>query len=288
LQACVLQRKTLSMQAAAPNEDRRQREATFHDQWAGDVDVQETLVDETFTSATAVENQHILREFGDVRGLAVLDYGCGAAEGGIFLAKRGARVVAIDVSPRMLEVAQKLARQHGVEIETRLVTGDTIPAADAEFDRIYGNGVLHHVPLDMAIPELARVLKPTGKACFIEPLPYNPLINVYRKIAKEVRTPDEHPISFAQIESFKARFGDVTHREFWLTSLLVFLKFYAWDRVNPNRERYWKKIYTDAPRIAPMFRALQRIDERLLASVPTLGRLCWNTVISVSNPRGPR
>jgi 2-polyprenyl-3-methyl-5-hydroxy-6-metoxy-1,4-benzoquinol methylase len=275
---------TSAMQSVAPNDERRKREATFHDQWAESIDVAETLVDETFTSATAVENQHILQEFGDLRGLTVLDYGCGAAEGGIFLAKRGARVVAVDVSAHSLEVANKLAKEHGVEIETRLVTSDKIPAADGEFDRIYGNGVLHHVPLDTAIPELARVLKQSGKACFIEPLPYNPLINVYRKIAKEVRTPDEHPISFRQVESFKSSFGEVTHREFWLTSLLIFVKFYAWDRVNPNRERYWKKIYTDARQIAPLFLKLSRIDNELLTRLPGLGRMCWNTVISVSKP----
>lgn len=273
------------MQPSSSNDDRRQREAAFHDEWAADADVSDTLVDETFTSATAIENQHILGVFGDLNGLSVLDYGCGAAEGGIFLAKRGARVVAIDVSPRSLELAQALAAKNGVQIETRLVTDDKIPAADNEFDRVYGNGVLHHVPLDVAMPELARVMKPTAKGCFIEPLPYNPLINVYRKIAKAVRTPDEHPLSFEQIQAFNQHFSDVSHREFWLTTLAVFVKFYVWDRVDPNRERYWKKIYTDAAEIAPFFRPLQRIDEAVLARVPGLGKLCWNTVISVASPK---
>jgi SAM-dependent methyltransferase len=273
------------MQSSSSNDDRRQREAAFHDEWAADADVSDTLVDETFTSATAVENQHILEVFGDLQGLTVLDYGCGAGEGGIFLAKRGAKVVAVDVSPRSLELARKLATKNGVQIETRLVTDDKIPAADNEFDRVYGNGVLHHVPLDTAMPELARVMKPSAKGCFIEPLPYNPLINVYRKIAKEVRTPDEQPLSFEQVNAFHRHFSDVSHREFWLTTLAVFLKFYLWERVNPNRERYWKKIYTDAARIAPLFRPLQRFDESILARVPSLGKLCWTTVITVGSPK---
>jgi len=272
----------------ARDEERRQREAAFHDEWAAEVDIQSTLVDEAFTSVTAVENQHILDAFGNLEGLTVLDYGCGAGEGGVFLAKRGARVVAVDVSARSLEIAQKLAQLNGVTIETRLVTGEGIPAGDDEFDRIYGNGVLHHVSLDKAIPELSRVMKPSAIGCFIEPLPYNPLINVYRKIAKEVRTPDEQPLSFEQIESFRSHFDLVTHREFWLTTLAVFLKFYLWDRVNPNRERYWKKTYTDAARIAPLFQPLQRIDDKLLAGAPLIGRLCWTTVVTVGKPRKPR
>jgi SAM-dependent methyltransferase len=269
----------------SPNDDvRRQKEAQFHDQWAADVDLDQALVDETFTSTTALENQFVLEQFGDIRGMRVLDYGCGAAEGGIFLAKRGAQVVAIDVSPGMLDLAQRLAKRHGVEIETRVVAGDAIPAAAGEFDRVYGNGVLHHVPLSTAIPELARIMKPNAIGCFIEPLPYNPVINVYRKLAKEVRTLDEKPLSFQDIERFKASFGNVKHREFWLTTLAVFLKFYAWDRVNPNKERYWKKIYTDALKLAPFFDPLKKLDEALLSRLPALGKLCWNTVITVSAP----
>ena len=54
------------------------------------VDPAATPVDETFTGPTAAENQHILEQFGSVEGKRVLDYGCGAAEGGIYLAKLGA------------------------------------------------------------------------------------------------------------------------------------------------------------------------------------------------------
>ena len=264
---------------------RRHNESEFHDRWAAEIDPTDTLVDETFTSITAVENQHILAQFGDVRGKRVLDYGCGAAEGGVFLAKQGARVVGIDVSAGMLAAAQRLATRHGVEIETRQVTSDLIPAGDQEFDLIYGNGVLHHVSLPVAIPELARVMKPGGKGCFIEPLPYNPVINVYRRIAREVRTPDEKPLTFGDIERFRGSFGEVSHQEFWLTTLSVFLKFYLIDRANPNQERYWKKIYTDAGKLESFFGPLRNLDERLLKAIPPLRRLCWNTVITVAAPR---
>lgn len=273
------------MSSPGAEAQRRHNESEFHDRWAAEIDPTDTLVDETFTSITAVENQHILAQFGDVRGKRILDYGCGAAEGGVFLAKQGARVVGIDVSAGMLGAAQRLAARHGVEIETRQVTSDLIPAGDQEFDLIYGNGVLHHVSLPVAIPELARVMKPGGKGCFIEPLPYNPVINVYRRIAREVRTPDEKPLTFGDIERFRGSFGAVSHQEFWLTTLSVFLKFYLIDRANPNQERYWKKIYTDAGKLESFFGPLRKLDERLLKAIPPLRRLCWNTVITVAAPR---
>lgn len=264
--------------------ERRQKEAAFHDRWAAEIDPSNTLVDETFTASTAVENQHILHEFGDVRGKRVLDYGCGAAEGGVYLAKLGAQVVGVDVSTGMLEAAQKLAAHHGVSIETRPVTGDGIPADANEFDFVYGNGVLHHVDLGKARGELARVMKPEAKGCFIEPLKYNPIIEVYRLMAGTVRTEDENPLSFGDIESFRQNFREVSHREFWLATLAVFLKFFVVDRVHPKQERYWKKIYTDAASLGPIFNPLKRVDDRLLALLPPLRHLCWTSVITVARP----
>lgn len=266
-------------------EDRRRREAEFHDQWAADMDPKTTLVDETFTSITAIENQHILETFGDLRGKRVLDYGCGAGEGAIFLAKQGAQAVGIDVSPGMLKAAEKLAAHHGVSIETRLVTGDQIPADRQEFDFVYGNGVLHHVDLAHARAELARVLKPEGKGCFIEPLAYNPVIEVYRHIARAVRTEDERALSWEDVDAFHEWFDSVTHREFWFLTLSVFLKFFLVDRAHPAKVRYWKKIYTDAERLAWFFRPLRRTDDVLLRSLPPLRRLCWTTVITLAEPR---
>lgn len=270
---------------AVQHDERRQREAAFHDRWASELDPSEMLVDAPFTSVTALENQYILRQFGDLRGKRVLDYGCGAGEAGVYLAKLGARVVGVDVSAKMLEVAQTLARHHGVQIETRLVTGEGIPAVEGEFDRVYGNGVLHHVDLTTTRRELARVLNASGVACFIEPLAYNPVIEVYRRIAQAVRTADEAPLTFADIDRFGECFEQVEHREFWLTTLSVFLKFFLIDRVHPKQERYWKKIYKDAPQLERWFLPLKDVDEALLQRWPRLGRWCWTSVVTLRGPR---
>lgn len=264
---------------------RLEREAEFHDRWAAEIDPAAALVDESFTAVTALENAHVARLFGDVRGLRILDYGCGAAEGGVYFAKQGATVVGADVSAGMLAAAQKLAAHHGVSLETRHVTGAGIPAERGEFDRIYGNGVLHHVDLGTAVPELARVMKPEGIGCFIEPLSYNPVIALYRWLAEAVRTPDERPLRFRDIARFEPHFAEVSHRELWLTSLAIFGKFFLVDRAHPSRERYWKKVITDGPANAWWFARLPALDEAILARLPVLSAMCWNTVIRVARPR---
>jgi SAM-dependent methyltransferase len=67
-------------------------------------------------------------------------------------------VVAVDLSPRMVE----LARSRG--IEARVADVQDLPYADAEFDVVVANWVLYHVPdLDLALREVARVLRPDGR-----------------------------------------------------------------------------------------------------------------------------
>lgn len=267
---------------------RLQREAEFHDRWAAGIDPRAALVDESFTAVTAIENAYIAREFGDVRGLRVLDYGCGAAEAGVYFAKQGASVVGVDVSAGMLDAAQRLAAHHGVSIETRRVRGPAIPADRGEFDRIYGNGVLHHVDMTTAVPELARVMNPEAIGCFIEPLSYNPAIAVYRRLAEAMRTQDERPLRFRDIRRFAPHFEEVSHREFWLTALAIFGKFFLVDRVHPSRERYWERVITEGPANAWWFRRLPAIDEELLSRWPLLSAMCWNTVIRVARPAWAR
>lgn len=93
------------------------------------------------------------------RGLrTVLEVGCGWGE----LAERiereaGARVVALDLSPRMVE----LACERGVDAQL----GDVqqLPFEDAAFDAVVAAWMLYHVPdLDRALAEVARVLRPGG------------------------------------------------------------------------------------------------------------------------------
>ena len=88
-----------------------------------------------------------------------LDAGCGMGE----LAERvqrelAAEVVAVDISPRMVE----LTRARGVDASEADV--QALPFEDDSFDCVAANWVLYHVPdLDRGVRELARVLRPGGR-----------------------------------------------------------------------------------------------------------------------------
>jgi len=72
-----------------------------------------------------------------------------------------------DLSPGMVEVAQRNARNLGFEVEGRVADAERLPYDDETFDIVIGHAVLHHIPdLDVAFAEILRVLKPGGRLVF--------------------------------------------------------------------------------------------------------------------------
>lgn len=269
-----------SPQAAAETSIARERE--FHDDWASGIDDAAVPVVETFTASTSPEPRWLIDNLGDLRGKRVLELGSGAGEGAVYFAMQGAEVTATDLSPGMLEVVKRVAKRHNVSVATQVSSADDLSGfADNSFDVVYAANLLHHVDIAKTLDEVKRVLKPGGYGAFWDPIAHNPAINIYRAMASEVRTEDEHPIRRSQMKLFTARFAEVRTKFFWLTSLLIFCKFYFIDRIHPNEDRYWKRILTREADIRPWYKPLAALDAALLRLVPILGWWCWNIAVLV-------
>jgi SAM-dependent methyltransferase len=99
------------------------------------------------------------------RGKRCLDAGCGGGRGSILMGEAGAReVVGVDLSPTNVESCTKRALQKGLpNLTFQRQSLVSLPFADASFDVVWCNGVLHHTAEpDRALIEIARVLKPGG------------------------------------------------------------------------------------------------------------------------------
>lgn len=109
---------------------------------------------------------------GDVRGLDVLELGCGGGQFALQLAARGARVTGLDNSPAQLDHARQLQLQAGLSFPLVLSPAEQLPFADASFDLVFNDfgAATFADPLPM-VPEVARVLRPGGRFAFSHATP---------------------------------------------------------------------------------------------------------------------
>ena len=153
----------------------------------------------------------------------VLDFACGNGENGIYAATHGSKVVGIDISPEGIENAKLNAKKFEVDENCDFLEmdGENMSFEDDTFDLAVEYGALHHVDLDKALSELARVLKKDGSMMCIEAMRHNPLIHNYRKRTPHLRTEweVEHILGVESFDIMKKYFHEVNAKYFHLLSL---------------------------------------------------------------------
>ncbi|MBO8160155.1 MAG: class I SAM-dependent methyltransferase [Thermosipho sp. (in: Bacteria)] len=112
------------------------------------------------------ERPAMIKAIGKVRGLTVLDAGCGAGFYTKWLADNGAKeVIGIDFSKNMIEAAKRRAGNKAKIIETDL--NKKLPFENNYFDMIISSLTLHYVRnIATTLKEFNRVLKQNGKLIF--------------------------------------------------------------------------------------------------------------------------
>jgi malonyl-CoA O-methyltransferase len=126
-----------------------------YDRWAA-------IYDDDGNPLIALEEPHVDRLLGDVRGLAVADIGCGTGRHALRLAAAGARVQALDFSPVMLERARQKASGLDISFHAHDLA-HPLPFADGAFNRVLCGLVLDHIAdLDGLFREMHRICAPSG------------------------------------------------------------------------------------------------------------------------------
>lgn len=162
------------------------------------------------------------RYLPDVKGLKILDVGCGTGRISRFLADRGATVTGIDFSSKAIDIARSLSSTNdpsyfvqsvfeidAVEVYDTLVSWGVITVACRSRDE-----------LKDVLTRLHRSLKPGGQALFLEPIHQGFLHRVL-----DMNTQD----FCAVMEEVGFQVKEVYHLHFWVTRLLLcYFPFPAW------------------------------------------------------------
>jgi ubiquinone/menaquinone biosynthesis C-methylase UbiE len=99
----------------------------------------------------------------DVRGLTGIDIGCGEGYNTRLMAKRGARLVGMDIAEIFIKHAAEAERNEPLGIEYRIASAVEIPFPNHHFDFATAVMSLMDVPeADLALAEAFRVIKPGG------------------------------------------------------------------------------------------------------------------------------
>ena len=104
-------------------------------------------------------------KFNQYKNKKVLEIGVGDGIDHLELAKAGASLTGIDITPKSIELTKRNLELHGYHSDLLVADAENLPFEDEIFEVVYSFGVLHHIPdTQKTIDEIYRVLKPQGKA----------------------------------------------------------------------------------------------------------------------------
>lgn len=204
----------------------------------------------------------VIRSTGrQVRGLRVLDIGCGDGGFAKQIAAEGAIVSGID--PFAQAVAKARVAAPGIHFE--IATAEALPFKDHTFDLAIMINSLHHVPvplMDTALREARRVLRNDGSLIIIEPLAAGNFFDAMRRIEDETEVRRQAQLALTRAKTLFAshRTFDYVRRETFGTAEQFIARIVA---VDPNR-----RAVVDADRdaiLAEVHRAALKTEDGALA-----------------------
>jgi ubiquinone/menaquinone biosynthesis C-methylase UbiE len=122
-----------------------------------------TMYEGSFATASRLFVESLLDAVEVAAGMRVLDVCCGTGVGAGAAEARGAHVTGLDFSAGMLDVG----RRHYPDVTFEAGDAEALPYGDGEFDVVFSNFGIHHVPRpSMVLKEIHRVLRPGRLAAF--------------------------------------------------------------------------------------------------------------------------
>ena len=154
---------------------------------------------------------------------SVLEIGCGNGNFTREFAKSGAEIIALDISPELINLAKANSTYDENQVQFICAQFEDHPFPEL-LDAIIGSSVLHHLEISNSLKKIFSLIKPGGKVVFAEPNMLNPQVFLERTILRNFLsyvTPDETAFIKNKIEKQLGELG--------FTNIVVF----AFDWLHP-------------------------------------------------------
>ena len=203
--------------------------------------------------STGDDLDQIEAELRDAKAARVLDLGCGGGHVSYRAAPHVAEVVACDVTPSMLDAVARTAAERGLSnITVRQAAAERLPFEDAGFDVVLCRFTTHHWQnMEAGLREARRVLKPAGRAVFIDVVaPANRVLDTHLQ-AVEVLRDASHVRNYSIAEWVAA----LSRAEFAITGITarkLRMEFPVWiarTRTSPEHAGVIRSLQAGAPAI---------------------------------------
>jgi magnesium-protoporphyrin O-methyltransferase len=130
----------------------------------------------------------------DLRGRRVLDAGCGTGALAVEAARRGAAVTAVDLSPRLVELARERLPSDVGEGSVEFRVGDMLAATNGAYDHVVCMDSLIHYRLDDILGVLPHLAQCTGESIVFTFAPRTPLLTAMHGIGRLFPRGDRAPM----------------------------------------------------------------------------------------------
>jgi SAM-dependent methyltransferase len=153
---------------------------------------------------------------GELAVTTVLDVGCGDGENVAMLAKLGADVTGVDLSPGAIAAAHERCRRNRVSAQLRCCPVEELPEGE-QYGVVWVDALLHHVThcLDQVMVSLVARVRPGGIIAMMEPVNlFAPLRRIRLRIGAPDGTPDERPLEPHDLAVIRRRVPGLQSRYF--------------------------------------------------------------------------
>jgi ubiquinone/menaquinone biosynthesis C-methylase UbiE len=212
--------------------------------------------------------ERMVKLTGDMKNKKVVDFGCGNGWLTEILLQNGAEVWAFDISKEAIRLTEAVAQKngHSNRLHTGVMPAEQLEYDDNFFDVVIGVAILHHLDIEIAAKEIFRVLKPGGTAYFMEPLAYNPFINLYRKKTPDIRSVDEKPLGSEDFMILKRIFNEFKYENYYFLTLFSL---------------FWYYVIKNDRLFCQSRNVLFKIDELILKHANWIKKYCWYSILQM-------